>query len=185
MRILAATAVAGLLSITPCLAQGVRTDALPAKAGADGATRLGGSNSGSSPKTYNLGNATTSASQGNQPTASKTRAPRNAPMSKFQYDISQGNKPPQLGPEFHDGITGIGRGVGMMLFGEPKGKPKPQRLGTQAPSAQPGGAEVMGIVGPMLLQGAIGAIGSRGGAVRGGGKGMGCNSPNGIAWWCM
>ena len=185
MRILAATAIAGLLCITPCLAQGVRTDAIPAEPGADGATRLGGSKAGSAPKTYNLGRNATPASKGNQTAAPKARAPRNAPVPHYQYDISQSNIPPQLGPEFHDGIAGIGRGVGMMLFGEPKGKPKPQRQVKPAPSAQPGGAEVMGIVGPMLIQGAIGAIGSRGGSVRGGSKGMGCNSPNGVAWWCM
>ena len=187
MRILAATAVAGLLCITPCLAQGVRVDAIPAEPGSDGAVRLGGNNAGSGPKTYNLGRTPTTAPSSNnrQSTAPKARAPRNAPLRTLEYDMSQNYTPPQLGREFHDGIAGIGRGVGMMLFGKPKKKHKQTKQTRQAPSAQPGGSEIMGVVGPMILQGAIGAVGSRGGSVRGGGKGMGCHSPNGVAWWCM
>lgn len=143
MRILAVTAVAGLLCITPCLAEGVRVDAIPAEPGADGATRLGGSKAGSGFKTYNLVRTPAPTSRASQAPAPKTRAPRNAPVRPYEYDISQNYKPPQLGAGFHDGIAGIGQGVGMMLFGTPSGKPKPQRQAKQARQPAPNADQSM------------------------------------------
>lgn len=163
MRILAATAVAGLLCITPCLAQGVRVDAIPAEPGSDGAVRLGGNNAGSGPKTYNLGRTPTPAPSSNnrQSTAPKARAPRNAPLRPLEYDMSQNYTPPQLGREFHDGIAGIGRGVGMILFGKPKKKPKPQRQAKQARQPAPNADQSMQqfmTVAPLMM-GVIGGAG--------------------------
>ena len=68
--------------------------------------------------------------------APKRRAPQNAPVPEYNYNIFQSEQSPKLGSEFHDGIFQIGRGVGHMIFGKPKGKTSPTTQTKQVPPAQ-------------------------------------------------